>query len=311
MNTRQIECFLQISENLSFVKTSEEMYISQSTVTREIQTLEEELGFRLFSRSLKTVQLTPQGKEFKKAITPLINSLNVAVTRIKNETSEYGPKIKLGFFHIASLRFIPFALHIFHERYSNVFLEIHQGTLRELETLYRTGQLDIMFAVRCIMHQKEEDHIQNIYDGTICATIPITNPLSAYESLTLDMINGFDLLILKDNASADCFTSFEKEIQKRCMDSRRIICTSTDEQEAYMRAGIGISISTGYSFIPSRQYRQVPVESELLTDLDTNYAAMWREKKETGFYIKDLMNIMNDVSSVYNSLDSLQRRYQR
>ena len=50
MTSRQLEIFLRLSRNLNFAKTASEMYMTQSTISREIQLLEKELGFSLFDR---------------------------------------------------------------------------------------------------------------------------------------------------------------------------------------------------------------------------------------------------------------------
>lgn len=71
MNDRQIECFIRLSDNLNFAQTADEMYLAQSTISREIQNLEDELGFKLFIRTAKSVQLSEDGIKFKNAIKPL------------------------------------------------------------------------------------------------------------------------------------------------------------------------------------------------------------------------------------------------
>ena len=53
MTSKQIECFLSVSESLNFTQSSKKLYSSQSTVSRQISLLEEELGFDLFVRGNK------------------------------------------------------------------------------------------------------------------------------------------------------------------------------------------------------------------------------------------------------------------
>lgn len=45
MNTLQMQCFLSIAENRSFSRTARELYVSQPTLTKHIQHLENELQF--------------------------------------------------------------------------------------------------------------------------------------------------------------------------------------------------------------------------------------------------------------------------
>ena len=61
MNTQQLECFIQVAENLNFARAARNLHITQPAVSRQIHALESELGARLFDRTTRTVSLTPIG----------------------------------------------------------------------------------------------------------------------------------------------------------------------------------------------------------------------------------------------------------
>jgi DNA-binding transcriptional LysR family regulator len=50
MNTSQINCFLAAAENMNFTKAAERLFLSQTGLSRQIATLERELGIELFER---------------------------------------------------------------------------------------------------------------------------------------------------------------------------------------------------------------------------------------------------------------------
>jgi DNA-binding transcriptional LysR family regulator len=62
MTHSQINCFLLVAKNMSFSKTASELSITQPAVSRLISQLETELGFQLFDRVQKGVQLTASGR---------------------------------------------------------------------------------------------------------------------------------------------------------------------------------------------------------------------------------------------------------
>ncbi len=64
MNTFQLQCFLAVSNFLSFARASEQMNVSQPAITHQIQALENELNTKLFYRSTRMVELTLDGHEF-------------------------------------------------------------------------------------------------------------------------------------------------------------------------------------------------------------------------------------------------------
>ena len=62
MNDLQIDYFMAVATNLSFTKTSEELFVSQPAISRQISQLEKELGCRLFTRNNQGTQLTEEGR---------------------------------------------------------------------------------------------------------------------------------------------------------------------------------------------------------------------------------------------------------
>ena len=64
MNDIQIACFLAVSEHLNFTKAAEQLHITHPAVSQQIQSLEKELGVRLFQRTTRSVRLTEEGKMF-------------------------------------------------------------------------------------------------------------------------------------------------------------------------------------------------------------------------------------------------------
>mgnify|MGYP000273188610 CR=1 FL=1 len=65
MNTRQVEYFLAVAEELNFTRAAERLFVSQTAVTQQIKALEEQLGVKLFERTKKKVVLTPAGMIFQ------------------------------------------------------------------------------------------------------------------------------------------------------------------------------------------------------------------------------------------------------
>ncbi len=64
MNTQQLETFVQVAEHLNFARAAESLNITQSAVSRQIHSLEDELGIKLLHRTTRTVILTPEGPAF-------------------------------------------------------------------------------------------------------------------------------------------------------------------------------------------------------------------------------------------------------
>lgn len=62
MNIHKLEIFVSLARTLNFTKTAQELYLSQTTVSQQIRSLEEELDVELFSRNSRSVRLTDAGR---------------------------------------------------------------------------------------------------------------------------------------------------------------------------------------------------------------------------------------------------------
>ena len=64
MNLDNVKCFISLAECLNFTKAAEKEHMTQTSMSRKISGLEEELGVRLFYRDNHQVILTDAGSEF-------------------------------------------------------------------------------------------------------------------------------------------------------------------------------------------------------------------------------------------------------
>lgn len=282
MTSRQLEIFLRLSRNLNFAKTASEMYMTQSTVSREIQLLEKELGLSLFDRNPKYVKLTPKGQQLSVSLLPLLNSIKNTLSCIQQPHSCYTSCLRIGFYHRASILKIPEVLKEFHKLYPSVQPELHQGNLNQLNALFASEYLDVVFGMKNAFTPCKNSRIQELYRGYLCVCVPVCHPLADRTMLSFSDLNGHDILIL-DRSSVQAELSYIMNlIKEKCPNSQFFYCSNVEEQEVYLFAGIGVVLSVQYSFIPNKQFIQIPFLDPSINrnPSDLNYAVMWRKTEE-------------------------------
>lgn len=93
MEFRKIVYFLKVAEKLNFTKAAQELYISPQALSKQIQELEQRVGFALFSRSTTEVKLTAAGLDMQQRFSPLLSQWQKAW-----EETLSNNKVKITFF---------------------------------------------------------------------------------------------------------------------------------------------------------------------------------------------------------------------
>lgn len=79
MDTKHVAAAVAVARHGSFTKAAAELFMAQSTVSRQVAALERELGRDLFVRRLREVELTPHGRAFLPEAERLLDAVRRAV----------------------------------------------------------------------------------------------------------------------------------------------------------------------------------------------------------------------------------------
>lgn len=83
MPISDLEDFVILAEKLNFSKAAEALHLTQSSLSKKINNLEKKLGFKLFTRTTRSVELTQAGKSFYRDVVELVNSYHQSVARAR------------------------------------------------------------------------------------------------------------------------------------------------------------------------------------------------------------------------------------
>jgi len=107
---------------LSFTRAAEELRVSQPAVSRQIQTLEDYFGFRLFERDRTGLRMTPQGEELQRQIGPAFRIIEQAAERLI-ATGKFEP-LRLRVYTTFAAKWLIERLPSFYAAYPGVKLDI-------------------------------------------------------------------------------------------------------------------------------------------------------------------------------------------
>lgn len=173
---RHLKYFLAVAEELHFRKAAERLFISQPGLSRQIRQLEEQLGYRLFKRSNKKVDLTKAGRYLHREIPLALKQINGILEhgRLINEGME--GEISFGYVGSAIQNIVPEILRRMKESAPNIHY-----SLKEMEN---PEQIDALLAQEIDLGFVRLDKvprglkIQPVFEDTFSLVLPADHALS-------------------------------------------------------------------------------------------------------------------------------------
>lgn len=103
---RGLRCFCVAAECLSFKETARQLYLTPSAVSHQIKQLEDNLNLQLFERQTRAIKLTPPGKRFYEAVSPLMNQMAATISEFSQAERAQVVSISMPEFFASEL-FVP------------------------------------------------------------------------------------------------------------------------------------------------------------------------------------------------------------
>lgn len=214
METKHIMEFVILAETCSFQETADLTHISQSSLSKHIQKIEEELSVSLFDRSTRSVKLSKYGTafyEYAKQIVLLCRDYENALheMRIDYDSSlSVGFQARLGQFGIVEM------LSDFSKSHPHLSLKLTESN-RPMELL-RSRTCDFIIAAE--YEPRDEDIRQLLYRvDTLAVILPVEHPLAKESSVTIQQLCD-ERFVMHEDIPGN--TSMEtRKFRKLCLDA--------------------------------------------------------------------------------------------
>src|ERR1700732_2889678 len=146
MELRHLRYFVAIGEEQHYGRAARSLRVAQPALSRQIQDLEEELGFKLFDRLPRGVKLSAAGRLFLEDARRILHQVSEAAARAARVARGQSGTLRVGFTENASWRgIVPDSFRRFRERQPDAELQLTPaGSLEQLEAI-RSGRLDAGF----------------------------------------------------------------------------------------------------------------------------------------------------------------------
>ena len=264
MNLNQLKYFYQICISGSLSEASEQLYISQPSLSSAIKSLEKEFGVKLFNRNHFGMQLTAEGQMLFRSCKDLITRAE----QLENVMKDLGSQrhtLRLGVPPMIGYLILPSIYCDFCNDYPDVKLEITEGGRTELLDKLSDHTLDMAFIL-------QNNPIDNNFTSNVVGSLNLVccvskdNSISNYKSVTPNDLKDKPLILFENSF-------FQTEKIKKWFASGRIapnIIMQTT-QLSTMLTMIANNVAAGFTFKELAQTNNsivtIPTEIPITADL--------------------------------------------
>jgi DNA-binding transcriptional LysR family regulator len=265
MNLQQIKYFLALSGELHYWNTAAKMNITQSALSRQIQSLENELGLLLFERNKRNVKLTPAGRFLKDKWEVQLSEIEYIHQSAKQIHLGESGTIKIAHPDSISASIIPDILAKISIKYPQLQVELLQILYENQQEFLRNCKIDLAITrdINIISGLKSK----KIYTDHLALVIPENHPYQTFKDLTKETLEKqkFILPTIDEGSSygyiiQKLFNSFDfvPEVYLHSEFGSTII--------ALVRKRLGIAVlpdSYSYHESPGLRFIKLPFQTEL------------------------------------------------
>jgi len=252
MKLQQLRYICEVARhNLNLSNTAEALFTSQPGISKQIRSLEEELGVDIFVRHGKrVVAVTEPGKAILEIAQRMLKDVENLRQVGEEFTEEDNGHLTIATTHTQARYALPHVIQRFTKRYPGVRLSLRQGSPTQISELVTSGEADIAIATEAI--ELYEDLVMlPCYEWNRCVLVPPGHPLLKAKKLTLEAMASFPI-ITYDFAFTGRSRINQAFAEKGLTPNVVLTAIDADVIKTYVELGLGIGIVAMMAYDPKR-----------------------------------------------------------
>ncbi len=196
MTITQLKYVLAVAEHKNFTLAAEKCFVTQPTLSMQIQKIEEELAIQIFDRTKKPIQLTEIGQKIVNQSKNIVNEADRIQDIVDQQKGFIGGEFRLAIIPTVMPTLLPMFLSNFIKKYPKVKLVIEELNTAEIITKLKNGHLDAAIAVTPLEDEKIKEIV--LYYEPFVAYIPEYHQSFHKKEIEVGDLNVNEILLLQD-----------------------------------------------------------------------------------------------------------------
>jgi LysR family cys regulon transcriptional activator len=276
MKLQQLRYLAAVAQNgLNITAAAEKLHTSQPAVSKQIKLLEDELGFRIFVRSGRTLtKITPAGQQVvDRAIRVLREVQNIKGISEEHKDEDRGV-LSIGTTHTQARYVLPPVIQQFRAKYPEVRLHLHQGTSEQIAEMAALDRIDFAIATG------SEDLFPNLvllpaYQWYRQIVAPLDHPIAEIKRPTLKQLAAYPIVTYVFSFTGP---SSLQQIFAKAGVTPNVALTARDADviKTYVRLGLGVGILADLAVDPKEDRDLLAIDASHLFPIHTTWIGFSR-----------------------------------
>jgi DNA-binding transcriptional LysR family regulator len=188
MELRHLRYFLAVAEERHFGRAALRLRMAQPPLSRQIQALERELGFQLFQRTRRGVELTPAGSAFLDGTRRIFAETDRAIIEARRANSGETGRLAMGYLSSLAYSGLTRLLRAFREQAPHVELVMREMPPQEQLEALKQGRLDVGFVRGPI--EDPTIAFERVRKERLFVAMASDHPLASRARIPLEVLSG-------------------------------------------------------------------------------------------------------------------------
>ncbi|MCM3588372.1 LysR family transcriptional regulator [Mesobacillus maritimus] len=195
MDIRHLTYFIEVAKFKSFTQASKSLHLSQSTISKVVKSLEEELNVDLIDRSAKKIELTDAGEIVLAEGKMIMESLNDLSTHLYDLMNLKKGKIKIGIPPVIGFLFFPKIIKGFNLLYPDIKIKLFEDDSKTVKQEVRDGNIDLGVVILPV-DEKEFDVVPFV-EEELWLFVHKSHPLAQRDQVEMKELQNETFILFK------------------------------------------------------------------------------------------------------------------
>lgn len=261
MNLKRLQTFVHAAKHKSFSEVADIMNMTQSGVSRQIKTLEDELDIQLFERSTTYVELTSAGRMVYKKTERLLQEWELLVEECKQLKHELSGSIRIGASTIPAVSLLPRIIKSMQAKYPRIEFVVDTGDSSNILNKLQNQQIDAAVVGR------KPEHAQLAAECIAEDRLVLIGAGNFPRLTSLEDMKKYPFIIREQGSGTREAVEHSLRSCGMGLDDLHLaaVVSSTEASLAMAAAGIGVSFVSYWALQQNR-----PTDLKILHELPTN-----------------------------------------